>query len=56
MHHYATCSFLIFSAVPTSKALFQIAEECTIKRPCFKTILSSSNFQNIVSCCGRVHH
>ena len=37
--------FNIFSAVPTSKTSFQIAAECTIQQPRFKTFLSSSNFR-----------
>ena len=49
MHHYATCLFLIVSAVPTSKTSHHNAAECTIKRPRFQNILSSYKFQRIVS-------
>ena len=55
MHHYATCLFLISSAVPTSKTSFQIATECTIKQPRFKKFLRSYNFQRIVLNTARKH-
>ena len=49
-------AFKIFSAVPTSRASFQIASECTIHRPSFQHFLSSSNFLKIVSSSDRMHH